>query len=103
MKKKLPSPQPEIQLEGRIHLMRSQRVVLDRDLAALYGVTTYRLNEQVKRNKLRFPKNLYISLDESRSYGFEIAICDLKEARRSQNSTPCLYRTWGGNGSDYSK
>jgi ORF6N domain len=38
-----------------IHTNRRQRVVLDRDLAALYGVPTFRLNEAVKRNAARFP------------------------------------------------
>ena len=38
-----------------ILVLRDQNVLLDRDLAALYGVTTKRLNEQVKRNLARFP------------------------------------------------
>lgn len=36
-------------------ILRGQKVMLDSDLAKLYGVTTKRLNEQVKRNKNRFP------------------------------------------------
>jgi hypothetical protein len=55
-------PKPELSVERRIHLIRSQRVVLDRDLADLYGVTTYRLNEQVKRNRQRFPEDFMFSL-----------------------------------------
>jgi hypothetical protein len=42
-------------LQGAIHLIRGQRVMLDFDLAMIYGVTTKRLNEQLKRNRLRFP------------------------------------------------
>ncbi|MBN8549882.1 MAG: ORF6N domain-containing protein [Deltaproteobacteria bacterium] len=42
--------------------MRSQRVVLDRYLAELYGVTTHRLNEQVKRNRQRFPDDFMFCL-----------------------------------------
>ena len=38
-----------------IHIIRGQRVMLDADLAALYGVATKRLNEQVRRNGARFP------------------------------------------------
>ena len=38
-----------------ILLIRRERVILDADLAALYGVSTKRLNEQVKRNRSRFP------------------------------------------------
>lgn len=40
----------------RIHIVRGVRVILDTDLAALYGNPTYRLNEAVKRNRLRFPE-----------------------------------------------
>ena len=40
-----------------ILLLRTHRVILDRDLAAIYGVTTKRLNEQVKRNAKRFPED----------------------------------------------
>jgi hypothetical protein len=42
----------------KIMLIRRQRVMLDSDLAILYGVPTKRLNEQVKRNKPRFPPTL---------------------------------------------
>ena len=41
----------------RILVLRGQRVLLDTDLAALYGVSPKRLNEQVKRNKARFPED----------------------------------------------
>jgi ORF6N domain len=40
---------------GGIHLVRGQRVMLDADLASLYGVSTRRLDEQVRRNIDRFP------------------------------------------------
>jgi ORF6N domain len=42
-------------IEKSIHVIRGQRVILDADLARLYGVTTRRLNEQLSRNKDRFP------------------------------------------------
>ena len=44
---------PEI--EQRIYTIRGVRVILDSDLAALYGVPTKRLNEQYRRNRKRFP------------------------------------------------
>ena len=44
-------------------VLRGQRVILDADLASLYGVTTTRLNEQVKRNIERFPKDFVFRLD----------------------------------------
>jgi hypothetical protein len=50
------------QIERSIHVIRGQRVMLDTDLATLYGVTTKRLNEQVSRNRGRFPLDFPISL-----------------------------------------
>src|SRR5206468_7142175 len=49
-------------LESAIHLIRGQRVMLDADLAMIYGVTTKRLNEQLKRNRLRFPPDFAFQL-----------------------------------------
>jgi hypothetical protein len=46
----------------RIIEIRGQRVLLDTDLAALYGVTTKRLNEQVRRNADRFPEDFLVEL-----------------------------------------
>jgi len=48
-----------------ILVLRSHRVLLDAELAALYGVTTRRLNEQVKRNAERFPKDFMFRLTGS--------------------------------------
>jgi hypothetical protein len=44
-------------IEGQIIVIRGHRVMLDRDLARIYGVPTKRLNEQVKRNRHRFPRD----------------------------------------------
>lgn len=49
-------------IESMIVLVRGERIILDVDLAAVYGVTTKRLNEQVKRNKKRFPTDFYFQL-----------------------------------------
>ena len=48
---------PDEVVMNRILLIRGQKVMIDRDLAELYGTTTIRLNEQVKRNKKRFPSD----------------------------------------------
>ena len=53
---------PLEKIEGRILLIRGQKVMLDADLAELYGVTTKRLNEQVKRNRDRFPDDFMFQL-----------------------------------------
>jgi len=44
-------------VESAIYLIRGQRVMLDSDLAAIYGTSTMRLNEQFKRNRKRFPED----------------------------------------------
>ena len=49
-------------IESRIQVIRRLRVMLDVDLAALYGVQTKRLNEQVKRNRDRFPSDFLFQL-----------------------------------------
>jgi len=49
------------QVEQCILLIRGHGVMLDADLAKLYGVTTKRLNEQVRRNRKRFPSDSYFS------------------------------------------
>jgi hypothetical protein len=49
-------------LESAIHLIRGHRVMLDSDLAAIYGVTAKRLNEQLKRNRRRFPDDFAFQL-----------------------------------------
>ena len=57
-----------------IRIIRNQRVILDSDLAKLYGVTTKRLNEAVKRNRGKFPSDFMFQLD-------------MKEARNSLPKT----------------
>jgi hypothetical protein len=51
-------------IEDRIYVLRGQRVMLDSDLAEVYGVTTKRLNEQVRRNVQRFPSDFVFQLTE---------------------------------------
>ena len=53
---------PRSRVEGRILLMRGYKVIIDSDLAYLYGVPTRRLNEQVKRNLERFPEDFMFQL-----------------------------------------
>lgn len=52
----------ENKVESLIRVIRGQQVMLDRDLAELYGVETRRLNEQVKRNIERFPEDFMFQL-----------------------------------------
>jgi hypothetical protein len=55
---------PVEKIENRIYLVRGQKVMLDRDLAELYGVKSIRLREQVKRNRGRFPADFMFQLNK---------------------------------------
>ncbi len=71
----------EQKILNRIYAIRGQKVMLDEDLAEMYGVETKRLNEQVKRNIKRFPKDFMFTLTP-KEY----------ENLKSQNATS----SWGG-------
>jgi len=74
---------PLERIDGLIHLVRGQKVMLDNDLAALYGVATKVLNQAVKRNLARFPEDFMFQVDPK-----EVAIL------RSQIVTSSS--EWGG-------
>src|SRR5580658_3523539 len=59
---KVVSTTPEELVDRRIYVIRDQRVMLDRDLAELYGVKAIALRQQVKRNMDRFPKDFLFQL-----------------------------------------
>jgi len=62
-------------IESRIVVLRGLRLMIDADLAALYGVPTRRLNEQVKRNRERFPDDFMFQLDAAEKAEV-VANCD---------------------------
>ena len=63
-------------IQNHIYEIRGQRVMLDRDLAELYGVTTSALNQAVKRNQERFPEDFMFQLtsDETEKWKSQIVI-----------------------------
>ncbi len=67
---------PDEVVMSKIYFIRGQKVMLDKDLAELYGVETRRLNEQVKRNISRFPGDFMFQLsnDEYQNLKSQIAI-----------------------------
>ncbi len=73
--KKVASSITPIVIESRIHLLRGQRVMLDSDLAELYGVPVKRINEQVARNANRFPSDFayQLTLEEFANLKSQIA------------------------------
>ena len=58
----LPLPASVEQIQNLIHVIRGRRVILDTDLAALYGVPTHRFNQTIKRNARRFPADFRLQL-----------------------------------------
>lgn len=56
---------PDEVITGKIYFIRNQKVMLDSDLAQLYGVETKRLKEQVKRNLTRFPEDFMFELSDT--------------------------------------
>ena len=70
-------------IEEMIYLIRGQRVMMDSDLAQIYGVSTMRLNEQFKRNAGRFPADFAFQLDlqEFANLKSQIAISSLHDRR----------------------
>lgn len=65
MKEEYQTLLPDEIISQKIYLIRGVKVMLDKDLAELYGVTTGRLNEQVKRNIDRFPADFMFQLNET--------------------------------------
>ena len=62
---------PVERIEHSILSIRGERVILDSDLAELYGVQTRRLNEQVRRNESRFPKDFMFQLSSKEFEGLK--------------------------------
>src|SRR5439155_26007609 len=67
---------PDQGIDNLIREIRGQKVILDSDLAALYGVPTFRFNEAIKRNRRRFPTDFMFQLtrEEVDSLASQIAI-----------------------------
>ena len=84
------SIQPLENIENLIHIIRGKQVMLDRDLARLYGVETKRLNEQVKRNIERFPEDFMFQLTREEAESSRSQFATLNEdgeLSRSQFAT----------------
>ena len=81
-------------IESRIQVIRGLRVMLDVDLAALYGVQTKRLNEQVKRNRDRFPSDFLFQLtaDEKTEV---VANCDHLQNLKFSKALPFAFNEHG--------
>ena len=83
-----------VNIEYRIFTLRGKKVMIDRDLAELYGVPTYRLNEAVKRNIKRFPDDFMFKLNNDELKEL-IANCDRFEKLKHSSSNPNAFTEQG--------
>ena len=80
----------------RILVLRGQRVLLDADLAILYGVTPKRLNEQVKRNRAKFPEDFTFQLTTPEFHSLRSQIATLDRGRgRHRKYAPLAFTEHG--------
>ncbi|OAM88730.1 ORF6N domain-containing protein [Termitidicoccus mucosus] len=85
---------PVEHVQSRILVLRGQRVLIDSDLAQLYGVTTKRLNEQVKRNQRRFPEDFLFQLTPEEKSEV-VAKCDHLGKLRFSSTLPYAFTEHG--------
>ena len=79
---------------NKILLIRNQKVMIDRDLAELYAATTKRLNEQVKRNMKKFPKDFMFQLT-LKEKDKVVATCDHLQSLKFSKTLPFVFTEHG--------
>ena len=82
---------PIEKIESKIYTIRNQKVLLDRDLAELYGVATKILNQTVKRNIKRFPEDFMFRLNKSEFDSLRSQIVTLKERGKHPKYLPFAF------------
>ena len=98
----MPPKSVAARIEARIHIIRGERVMIDADLAALYGVETLVVNRAVSRNRSRFPADFMFQLTavEAANLRFQIGISSFlnDNFRRLWTLLSLMqwYEKWGG-------
>jgi len=82
-------------IEQLIRVIRGQRVILDTDLAQTYGALTWRLNEQVKRNRDRFPADFMFQLTEGENKALTSQFAMSKKGRGGRRTLPFAFTEHG--------
>ena len=88
-------PTPQASPQVPIFTVRGRRIVLDSDLARLYGVTTKRLNEQVRRNIERFPADFMFQLTTAERDALMLQIATSKPTRGGRRKLPFAFTEHG--------
>jgi hypothetical protein len=78
---------PTERITNKIHLTRGQKVMLDRDLAELYGIETRVLKQTVRRNIKRFPQDFMFELTSEEEKALRSQIVTLKRGQHSKYSS----------------
>src|SRR5437899_11156694 len=91
----MPKTSLAIPVESRILMLREQKVILDSDLAELYGVPVKRLNEQVKRNQERFPADFMFRLNAEESESLRSQDATSKTGRGGRRYAPYAFTEHG--------
>jgi hypothetical protein len=86
---------PIERIQQCIYLIRTQKVMLDSDLATLYGVTTKRLNEQVQRNIERFPIDFMFQLNDDEAEILRSQIATSKKGSGGRRYNPYAFTEQG--------
>jgi phage regulator Rha-like protein len=84
-----------VPVESRILILRHQRVILDRELAELYGVTVKRLNQQINRNQERFPADFMFRLSAREDQALRLQIATSKKGRGGRRYPPYAFTEHG--------
>jgi hypothetical protein len=82
-------------IERRIYLIRGHKVMIDIDLADLYQVPTKRLNEQVRRNRTRFPRDFMFQLTTTEAEALRSQIATSKSSRGGRRYLPYAFTEQG--------
>jgi hypothetical protein len=94
IKTSISSTLPLLQIERHILVARGQKVIIDTDLAALYGVPTKALNQAVKRNAKRFPRDFMFQLD-AQEKNEVVTNCDHLKNLKFSKSLPFVFTEHG--------
>jgi hypothetical protein len=82
-------------IERRIYLIRGQKVMIDEDLAELYGVPTKRLNQQVSRNRKRFPEDFMFQLTKAEAENLRLQFATSRGTHGGRRSLPYVFTEQG--------
>lgn len=82
-------------IAAAINVIRGQKVILDEDLATLFGVETRRLNEQVRRNESRFPADFMFQLSVDEYAGLMSQFATSKPGRGGRRKLPLVFTEHG--------